>query len=232
MDTAKIDWHKAGDTIRQARIENGISLSELAASANMSRATLSRIERGYQVSFHKLAAILSLFDIDEDSIELPIKDIEKSDSAKSQSKRKMVFISYSHQDKRYLDRLLVHLRPLEKKGLIDAWADTQLIAGDRWKKEIAKALSSAKAAVLLVSADFLASDFILDNELPPLLQKANSEGATIIPVILTPCRFSRDRNLSEFHAINPPDEPVGLLDEVEREMVYDAVSQRIEELFK
>ncbi len=79
---------------------------------------------------------------------------------------------------------------------------------------------------------FLASDFIVDNELPPLLQKANSEGATIIPVILKPCRFTRDVNLNEFQAINSPDEPVGLLDEVEREMVFDAVSQRIEELFK
>ncbi|MCP4594940.1 MAG: toll/interleukin-1 receptor domain-containing protein [Neptuniibacter sp.] len=200
----------------------------------MSRATLSRIERGYQVSPPKLYSVLTALEIDINEYHIAIPERKKNDidSVRSQSKRKKVFISYSHQDKKYLERLLVHLKPLEKKELIDAWVDTQLMAGDRWKKEIEKALTSAKAAVLLVSADFLASDFIVDNELPPLLQKANSEGATIIPVILKPCRFTRDVNLNEFQAINSPDEPVGLLDEVEREMVFDAVSQRIEELFK
>ena len=83
-----------------------------------------------------------------------------------------VFISYSHSDREYLDRLLVHLKPLEKDGRIDLWVDTRLRAGDRWKKEIEKALNRANVAVLLVSADFLASDFITDNELPPLLKNA------------------------------------------------------------
>jgi hypothetical protein len=51
-----------------------------------------------------------------------------------------------------------------------------LRAGDKWKREIEKALQRATAAVLLVSADFLASDFITDNELPPLLKNAEEQG--------------------------------------------------------
>jgi hypothetical protein len=85
-----------------------------------------------------------------------------------------VFISYCHADREYLDRLLVHLKPLEKAGFIDLWVDTRLRAGDRWKSEIENALGRATVAVLLICADFLASDFITDNELPPLLRNAGA----------------------------------------------------------
>ena len=83
----------------------------------------------------------------------------------------------------------------------------------------------------MVSADFLASDFIIDNELPPLLHAAEKKGPLIIPVILKPCRFTREKNLREFQSINPPDEPVSMLDENEQELVYDTIAQRIEEMF-
>jgi hypothetical protein len=139
-----------------------------------------------------------------------------------------VFISYSHRDNQYLKRLLVHLKPLEKKGIIDLWVDTSLSAGDRWKKEIEEALRRARVAILLVSADFLASEFIVDNELPPLLAKAEEEGTRVIPVIIRPCRFTRDENLKHFQAINDPSRPVGNLAESEQEIVYDMVSQLVE----
>jgi hypothetical protein len=139
-----------------------------------------------------------------------------------------VFISYSHEDEEYLDRLMVHLRPLEKGGLIDMWADTKLKAGDRWKQEIQKALHRARVAILLISADFLASDFIIDNELPPILRNAESEGTHIIPIILKPCRFTRDENLSEFHAINDPKRPLSMRTASEREVIFDKVSETVE----
>src|SRR5690606_7893081 len=127
------------------------------------------------------------------------------------SKGNKIFISYSHRDKSYLDRLMVHLRPLQKQGLIDAWADTRLQAGDKWKKEIESALKESRVAILMISADFLASDFIIDNELPPLLHAAESKGTRIIPVILKPCRFLREKNLCEFQAVNLPDEPMSVM---------------------
>jgi hypothetical protein len=121
---------------------------------------------------------------------------------------------------------------LEKKGLIEPWSDTKISAGEHWKKEIQKALDEAQVAILLVSADFLASDFIVNNELPPLLTRANEEGATIIPIILKPCRFVRERNLSMFQAINIPEAPLISASEHESELIYDAVAQRIEELIE
>ncbi|MDR2679033.1 MAG: TIR domain-containing protein [Zoogloeaceae bacterium] len=139
-----------------------------------------------------------------------------------------VFISYSHSDRDYLDRLLVHLKPLEKEGLIDLWVDTRLHAGDRWKKEIEKALSRATVAILLVSADFLASDFITDNELPPLLRNAEEKGTRIVPLIVKPCRFTRDKNLRHFQAINDPKQSLILLPPGEQEVFYDQVAAEAE----
>jgi hypothetical protein len=126
---------------------------------------------------------------------------------------------------------MIHLKPLEKQGLIDTWVDTRLMAGDKWKKEIEKALKNAKVGILLISADFLASDFIISNELPPLLHSAEEAGTLIIPVILKPCRFLRDKNLREFQAINLPDEPLSQVNDNEREIIYDSIAQRIENIF-
>ena len=139
-----------------------------------------------------------------------------------------LFVSYSHNDREFLDRLLVHLRPLEKEGLVDVWEDSRIRAGDKWKVEIEDALKRSRVAILLISADFLASDFIVDNELPPILTKAESEGTRIIPVVIKPCRFLRDKNLSQFQAINDPHNPLINLAEGEQEVVYDAVAQDVE----
>lgn len=147
-------------------------------------------------------------------------------------KRNSVFISYSHLDRDYLDRLIVHLKPLEKKGLIDLWVDTRLYAGDRWKEEIEKALDRATVAILLVSADFLASDFIIENELPPILRNAEEKGTRIIPLIVKPCRFARDNSLKHFQAINDPNEALICLDTGQRETYYDALAYEVERVLQ
>ena len=143
-------------------------------------------------------------------------------------KRQNVFISYSHRDREYLDRLLIHLKPLEKEGLIDLWVDTRIKAGERWKKEIDKALKKATVAILLVSADFLASDFITDNELPPLLRNAEERGTRIIPLVIKPCRFTRDKNLKHFQSLNDPSDAIVLLSEGDQEKYYDLLAEEVE----
>jgi hypothetical protein len=119
-----------------------------------------------------------------------------------------VFISYSHADKKWRDRLYVFLKPLESDGTVVRWDDTEIRPGQNWRNEIKRAIDKAKIAVLLVTADYLASDFIRDNELPPLLAAAEEDGAVIMPVVVSPCLFNETTNLSKFQAVNSPSKPL------------------------
>lgn len=221
----KIDWLKLGDLIKTKRKEKGFNQAEVASMIGASQPIISLIEKGSPVGLteDRQDALLTLLDIAEE-------EIPQTQTTQPKTGRTNIFISYSHKDKQYMDRLSIHLKPLEKKGLLDVWVDTKILAGAKWKEEIRNALSRTQAAILLVSADFLASDFIVDNELPPLLEKAKEDGSTIIPVILKPCRFVREKTLSQFQAINSPAEPVSGMDEHGKELIYDAITQRIEDL--
>ena len=160
-----------------------------------------------------------------------VNDFTKK-SATNSPKKTMVFISYSHIDTEYLERLKIHLKPFEKKGLIDIWSDTKIKAGEKWKEQIEKALEKSVAAILLISADFLASDFIIDNELPPLLKSAEEKGKLILPVVLKPCRFTKDENLSKFQAVNNPNVPLSKMDDNGKEEIYVKVADYIDDLVR
>ena len=151
--------------------------------------------------------------------------------ASSPSNRTKVFISYSHADKEWLGRLKRHLKPLVREGQLDCWDDTHIRPGDDWRQEIRAALDRAQVAVLLISADFFASDFIDENELPPLLAAAQAEGVRIFPVILSASRFARHPSLARFQAVNSPDRPLNDMPPAEQEQVLDRLAQTIESAF-
>src|SRR3954454_4072423 len=151
--------------------------------------------------------------------------------APSPPTRTKVFISYSHADKEWLDRLKRHLKPLVREGNLDCWDDTHIQPGDDWKQEIQNALDTAQVAVLLISADFFASDFIDENELPPLLDAAKAKGVHILPVILSASRFARNPDLARFQAVNPPNRPLAKMPTAEQEDVLDYVAHTIESIF-
>ncbi|HEX4950649.1 MAG TPA: toll/interleukin-1 receptor domain-containing protein, partial [Blastocatellia bacterium] len=95
------------------------------------------------------------------------------------NERDLCFVSYSHEDKEWLDRLMTMLAPLLKAKKLKLWTDKEIRAGKKWRDEIENALSRTKIAVFLVSQNFLASDFINDEEMPPLLAAAEKDGAQI-----------------------------------------------------
>jgi len=147
------------------------------------------------------------------------------------TERKQVFISYSHEDRVWLDRMRVHLKPLEREGKVSIWDDTRIKSGSRWRNEIRSALDSAKVAIVLVSGNFLASEFIIDNELPPLLTAAEVDGAIILPLIVSPSRFRQTANIAQFQTVNSPDRPLSAMNYNEQEEVFVQLSERIEEIF-
>jgi len=124
--------------------------------------------------------------------------------------------------------LQVHLKPLEKAGIIQRWDDTQIKPGAKWHEEISAALKRTQVAILFISADFLASDFIMNNELPPLLNAAELEGAMILPVIVSPCRFDKNEALSQYQAINSPNKSLITLDRARRENIFVKIADAVE----
>jgi len=133
------------------------------------------------------------------------------------SARTKIFVSYSHADEKWLKMLHVHIAPLERSGVVERWDDSKISAGQKWREKIDSAIRSTKVAVLLISAYFMASDFITENELPPLLEAAENDGAVILPVIISPCVIG---SLAEFQAVNSPSKPLVDLSRGDRDRVW------------
>ena len=107
------------------------------------------------------------------------------------TERLKVFISYSHLDEALKDRLVKHLRPLERENLIQVWVDHQILAGDDWDKKIAKRLVEADIVITLVSIDFINSKYCYNIELEKALEREAAGKAKVIPVILRSCLWTR-----------------------------------------
>lgn len=141
---------------------------------------------------------------------------------------KPVFISYSHKDEQWLVEFKRFLVPLEKKELIKIWDDKQIQAGAVWHEEIEEALSSAKAAILLVSQNFLTSEFITEKELPYLLDAAKNKGLTILWIALSASTVDYT-DLKDYQAVHK-DPPLDTLDEALRNQTYLQIFERIKEV--
>ncbi|HBP90604.1 MAG TPA: toll/interleukin-1 receptor domain-containing protein [Nitrospiraceae bacterium] len=162
----------------------------------------------------------------------PIGFEQPSQGSTVVSKRTKVFISYSHEDIAWLERLRVHLKPLERDYALDIWDDRKIQAGSKWLEEIERAIQAAKVALLIISADFLASDFITNSELPPLLDAAKRNGAVIMPLIVSPSRFRSTTSLFQFQAVNDPSRPLITMTKGEQEEILVKLSEDIETILK
>jgi len=154
-----------------------------------------------------------LFYIKQELHSLPT--IVRQKYSKQGIKKESVFISYSHIDKAFLKEIQRHFKPF--KNEIEYFDDSKIQPGSRWKDEIQMAIKKSRVAILIVSTDFLGSEFIANNELPPILESAEKEGSIILTIILKPCAFEEFDQLSQFQTLNPPDRPVSKMDVNEKE---------------
>jgi TIR domain len=140
--------------------------------------------------------------------------------------RNQIFISYSHQNKEWLIQLQKHLKPMVRSQDMRTWDDTKIQPGAEWRKEIEAALAAAKVAVLMVSPEFLESEFIHQNELPSLLNAAQAKGLTIIWIPLSYSLYD-ETEIEKYQAAHSPNQPLDILTPAEQNRAWVNICKQI-----
>ncbi|UCH89348.1 MAG: TIR domain-containing protein [Thermoplasmata archaeon] len=143
---------------------------------------------------------------------------------------KSIFISYSHEDADWLFELRKWLHPLEQAGLIKVWDDTEIMAGDNWQEKIESKLAASQAAILLISQDYLTSDFIKKNELPPLLEAAKDHGVNIFWIAVRPSTIEHTE-IAKYQAVHK-DPPLNQLKPADQEREFLRISNEIKDVIE
>jgi TIR domain-containing protein len=140
--------------------------------------------------------------------------------------KRTLFISYSHADTTWLERLQVALAPLIASHRLDAWDDQRIKPGAQWREEIETALSASNAAVLLVTQEFFASEFIRKKELPIILRmhKRNNLPVLWIPVSATNFELTPLKGLQAAH---DPKRPLDSLSAASRKRAFVEIVRSI-----
>lgn len=138
--------------------------------------------------------------------------------------RRSVFISYAHADEAWRERLQTHLKPLSRDATIELWDDRKIPVGSNWLAEIERQLDTASVAILLVSARFLASDFIAEKEFPKLLEDCRKRGLAIVPIAISASNFGWWQDLAKIQFANDPKRPLNTLAEGEQELALAEIA--------
>jgi hypothetical protein len=144
--------------------------------------------------------------------------------------RDQIFVSYSHRDRKWLDELIITLAPLIRKRSIAIWDDTKISAGQRWNEEIKAALDRARVGVLLVTRSFLASEFIINEELPRMLEAASQAGLTIVWIAVGASLYE-ETEITEYQAANDPSRPLNSLSEADLDRELVAIAKKLGTFF-
>ncbi len=143
-----------------------------------------------------------------------------------------VFISYSHKDEVWKDRLETQLRVLQFEGMLETWTDRQIGAGDDWYEKIEEAMNRAAVGILLISADSLTSDFILREEVTRLIRRQYEGGLRIFPVIVRPCPWRKVGWLSRMQCRPKDGEPLSAGTEHEIETNLSAIAEEVADVLQ
>jgi hypothetical protein len=159
-------------------------------------------------------------------------DLRRADGGRTvgRSDLDQVFLSYSHADRDWMRRLKVLLAPVVRNRRLEVWADDHILVGDEWRRDILAAVSRARIAVCLVTGDFLASRFIMEEELPTL----RAAGVRVVPVLVHECLWQEEPYVAGLQWAHDPgrDGPLDLHNERdgERDRRLTVLCQRVLEL--
>jgi len=138
-----------------------------------------------------------------------------------------VFISYSHKDEEWKNRLEKELKVFELEGNLEIWSDTDIKVGTDFASEIQKAIEQSSIAILLISTDFLSSDFIIKIEIPKILEKKERKECCVFPVILAECNWKVIKWLKDMQVYPPKGKPLMSFPEYERKCHLCEIAKRI-----
>jgi hypothetical protein len=133
-----------------------------------------------------------------------------------------IFCCYAHEDEAYLNKLKTQLSPLRRQGLIDVWHDRNITAGADWESDIDQHLNAAQIVLLLVSPDFINSDYCYGIEMKRALERNKRGEAIVIPVILRPVLW--ENLLGKLQAVPRDNKPVKRWSD-EDEALYEIVKE-------
>lgn len=157
---------------------------------------------------------------------VPPEQLSRENASPKTPSRHQVFISYSHKDKDWLEKLKTLLTPAMRAERLTIWDDTLIEPGTHWRQEIEKALAQTKVAVLLVSADYLASDFLAEEEFPTLLEAAESQGLKIIWIYLRDCLY-RHSAIADYQPAHDISQSLDHLPIPEQQAVLAEIGEKI-----
>jgi hypothetical protein len=142
-----------------------------------------------------------------------------------------IFVSYAHEDIKWFKKVKLNLNALSYDlNTVEIWSDEKIMAGDKWNDEIKEAIKKCSICILLISTNFLGSDFIRKEELPAILMEARDRGVKILCLILSHCKFQTNKELKVFQTINKPDRPLDSLKKTEQDKVLTQMTETIEKL--
>jgi len=148
---------------------------------------------------------------------------------RNENKGDSIFISYSHKDEKERLRLEDHLKILQKLGLVNIWSDRKITAGQEWKGQIDDNLKSARIILLLISANFMASDYCYDIEMTTALERHEANETIVIPVILRDCLW-QIAEFAKLQALPQDGKPIQKF--VRKDEAYTSIARAIAKIAK
>jgi N-acetylmuramoyl-L-alanine amidase len=176
-------WHKYTDAqinvVREitSTLFNAYNLKDILGHEDIS--PVRKLDPGPAFPMKDLRSEIFGVDTSSEPVEERTKDIEAF----------RVFYSYAHEDEAYKDKLVQHLSILKRRGYIAEWHDRKIEPGQKWSKEISDNLNAADIILLMVSSDFINSDYCYEIEMKTAIERHEKGEAKVVPVILRPVLF-------------------------------------------